>query len=118
MRVVSLLPSATEIVYALGYGHSLVGVSHECDFPQDATTKPKMIETIFDTSRLGSEQIDALVVEYVKQGKSIYRIKFEELKRAHADLIITQELCDVCAIGVGDVLEAANGLGRRVIVIS
>jgi iron complex transport system substrate-binding protein len=118
MRVVSLLPSATEIVYALGHGDSLVGVSHECDFPENAKTKPKMIEPIFDTSRLGSEEIDALVVEYMKQGKSIYRIRFEELKRADPDLIITQELCDVCAIGAGDVLEAVNRLGKVVTVLS
>jgi ABC-type hemin transport system substrate-binding protein len=56
MHVVSLLPSAIEIVYALGYGDSLVCVSHEWDFPEGAETKPKMIESIFDTSRLGSEQ--------------------------------------------------------------
>lgn len=118
MHVVSLLPSATEIVYALGYGDSLVGVSHECDFPEGAKTKPKMIEPIFDTSRLGSEEIDTLVVEYMKRGKSIYRIRFEELKRADPDLIITQELCGVCAIGAGDVLEAVNKLGKPVSVLS
>lgn len=118
MRVVSLLPSATEIVYALGHGDRLVGVSHECDFPADAKTRPKMIEPIFETSRLGSEEIDALVVEYMRHGRSIYRIRFEELRRADPDLIITQELCDVCAIGAGDVLEAVNRLGKPVNVLS
>jgi iron complex transport system substrate-binding protein len=118
MRVVSLLPSATEIVYALGLGDSLVGVSHECDYPDDAKVKPKMIEPIFDTTSLSSEQIDRLVVSNVNEGRSIYRIKFEELKRADPDLIITQELCDVCAIGAGDVLEAVNRLGKQVRVLS
>lgn len=120
MRVVSLLPSATEIVYALGYGYGygLVGVSHECDFPADAKTKPKMIEPVFETSRLSSEEIDAFVIEYMKRGESIYRIRFEELKKADPDLIITQELCDVCAIGAGDVLEAVNRLGKPVSVLS
>ena len=118
MRVVSLLPSATEIVYALGRGDTLVGVSHECDFPEEARAKAKMIEPIFDTSRLESEEIDRLVVEHMKAGKSIYRIKFEELKKADPDLIITQELCDVCAIGAGDVLEAVNRLGKSVSVLS
>jgi iron complex transport system substrate-binding protein len=118
MRVVSLLPSATEIVYALGQGGSLVGVSHECDFPEDAKTKPKMIEPIFDTSKIGSEEIDKLVAEYMKAGKSIYRIKFEEFKKAQPDLIITQELCDVCAVGAADVLEAVNRLGKQVNVLS
>lgn len=118
MRVVSLLPSATEIVYALGLGNSLVGVSHECDYPEDAKTKPKMIKPIFDTTSLSSEQIDRLVVSNMNEGRSIYRIRFEELKRADPDLIITQELCDVCAIGAGDVLEAVNKLGKPVSVLS
>jgi len=118
MRVVTLLPSATEIVYALGQGASLVGVSHECDFPGDAKTKPQMIEPIFDTLTMGSEQIDKLVTQYMNEGKSIYRIKFDELKKAGPDLIITQELCDVCAIGAGDVLEVVNKLGKPVTVVS
>jgi len=118
MRVVSLLPSATEIVYALGHGPSVVGVSHECDFPDDARTKPKMIEPVFDTTTMGSERIDQLVVEYMKAGRSIYRIKFDELKKVGPDLIITQELCDVCAVGTADVLEAVNKLERPVAVLS
>ena len=118
MRIVSLLPSATEIVYSLGLGDSLVGVSHECDYPEEAMGKPKIIEPIFDTTKLSSERIDALVIENMREGKSIYRIKFEELKRANPDLIITQELCDVCAIGATDVLEAVNRLGKPVQVLS
>jgi len=113
-----LLPSATEIVYALGQGSSLVGVSHECDYPEDAKTKPEMIEPIFDTLTMGSEQIDKLVAQYMNEGKSIYRIKFDELKKAGPDLIITQELCNVCAIGAADLLEAVNKLGKPVTVVS
>lgn len=113
-----MLPSATEIVYALGLGHSLVGVSHECDFPPDATRKPKIIEPVFDTTRLDSDRIDALVVEYLKRGESLYRIKIDELKKADPDLIITQELCDVCAIGAGDVLAAVNQLAKPTNVLS
>ena len=116
MRVVSLLPSATEIVYALGQGSSLVGVSHECDYPEDAKTKPEMIEPISDTLTMGSEQIDKLVAQYMNEGKSIYRIKFDELKKAGPDLIITQELCNVCAIGAADVLEAVNKARYRRLV--
>ena len=118
MRVVSLLPSATEIVYALGFGTSLVGVSHECDFPEDALTKPKLIEPIFNTLEMSSREIDSLVVESIKQGRSIYRIKFDELQQADPDLVITQDLCDVCAVGAGDVLEAVNRLGKPVRVLS
>jgi len=93
-------------------------VSHECDYPEEAMGKPKIIEPIFDTTKLSSERIDALVIENMREGKSIYRIKFEELKRANPDLIITQELCDVCAIGATDVLEAVNRLGKPVQVLS
>lgn len=118
MRIVSLLPSATEIVYALGLGKELVGVSHECDFPEDAKTKPKMIEPAFDTARLDSSRIDQLVTEYSKRGESLYKIRLDEFKKTNPDLVITQELCDVCAIGAEDVLAAVNQLGKPVQVVS
>ncbi len=113
-----MLPSATEIVYALGLGGELVGVSHECDFPDDANAKPKMIEPVFDTRRLDSERIDQLVIEYVKRGERLYGIKLDEFRKASPDLVITQELCDVCAIGAEDVLAAVNQLGKPVRVVS
>jgi iron complex transport system substrate-binding protein len=118
MRIVSLLPGATEIVYALGLGADLVGVSHECDYPPDASRKPKLIEPIFDSLKMGSKEIDGKVLESIGKGQSIYRIKFDELKAANPDLIITQDLCDVCAVGATDVLEAVNRLGKPVEVIS
>ncbi len=118
MRIVSLLPSATEIVYALGLGNELVGVSHECDFPEDAKAKQKMIEPAFDTARLDSSRIDQLVVEYSKRGESLYKIRLDEFKKANPDLVITQELCDMCAIGAEDVLAAVNQLGNPVQVVS
>lgn len=118
LRIVSLLPSATEIVYALGLGDKLVGVSHECDYPEDAKSKPKMIETAFDTRQLESERIDQLVIEYSRRGKRLYKIKLDEFRKASPDLVITQELCDVCAIGAEDVLTAVNQLGKQVTVVS
>jgi len=77
-----------------------------------------MIEPIFDTLTMGSDRIDKLVVQYMNEGKSIYRIRFDELKKAEPDLIITQELCDVCAIGAEEMLEAVNRLGKPVTVVS
>lgn len=118
MGIVSFLPSATEIVYALGVGSELVGVSHECDFPKDAKAKPRMIEPAFDTTQLESERIDQLVIEYSKRGERLYKIKLDEFRKANPDLVITQELCDVCAIGAEDVLEAVNQLGKPVKVVS
>jgi iron complex transport system substrate-binding protein len=118
LRIVSLLPSATEIVYALGLGGDLVGVSHECDFPPGAAAKPKMIETAFDTRRLESERIDQLVIDYMKRGERLYTIRPDAFMKANPDLVITQELCDVCAIGAEDVLTAVNRLGKPVKVVS
>jgi iron complex transport system substrate-binding protein len=118
LRIVSFLPSATEIVYALGLGSELVGVSHECDFPPEAKGKPKMIEPAFDTRQLESERIDRLVIEYTKRGKPLYKIKLDEFGEANPDLVITQELCDVCAIGAEDVLAAVNQLGKPAKVVS
>lgn len=118
MRVVSLLPSATEIVYALGLGDALVGVSHECDFPEDARRKSKIIEPLFQSETMDSRKIDALVIDSMKQGRSIYRIKIDELRRANPDLIITQELCDVCAVGANDVRDAAKQLEKPVSILT
>ena len=118
LRIVSFLPSATEIVYALGLGNDLVGVSHECDFPSEAKGKPKMIEAAFDTRKLESERIDQLVIDYTKRGEHLYKIKFDEFRKASPDLVVTQELCDVCAIGAEDVLAAVNQLGKPVKVVS
>jgi iron complex transport system substrate-binding protein len=118
LRIVSLLPSATEIVFALGLGEELVGVSHECDFPEAAKFKPKMIEIAFDTRLLESERIDRLVNEYVGRGEKLYKIRFDDFREANPDVVITQELCDVCAIGTDDVLEAVNQLGKSVTVVS
>jgi iron complex transport system substrate-binding protein len=118
LRIVSFLPSATEIVYSLGLGNELVGVSHECDFPNEAKAKPKMIEPTFDTRQLESERIDKLVIEYTKRGERLYKIKLDEFDRANPDLVITQELCDVCAIGTEDVLPAVNQLEKPVKVVS
>ena len=118
MRIVSFLPSATETVYALGLGSELVGVSHECDFPSDANAKPKMIEPAFDTRKLESERIDQLVIDYTKRGERLYKIKLDKFRKANPDLVITQELCDVCAIGTEDVLAAVNQLEKPVKVVS
>ena len=99
-------------------GNDLVGVSHECDFPPDAERKPKIIEPIFKSEQLDSQRIDDLVHEYSKRGERLYRINMDELRKANPDLIITQELCNVCAIGAEDVLSAVNKLAKPVNVLS
>lgn len=100
MRIVSLLPSATEIVYALGLGDSLVGVTHECDFPADAKTKPVLVESMLpnEGKDLAPGEVDARIVEAVCAGQPVYRFKPGALEAAKPDIILTQGLCDVCAV--------------------
>lgn len=112
MRICSLLPSATEIVYALGLSDRLYGVSHECDFPPEAATKPAIIRPAFDPSTLSSVEIDHAVMERLRRGEGIYTIDLDRLQQADPDLILTQEMCDVCAVPYSEVRLAVERLRR------
>ncbi len=118
MRVVSLLPSATEIVYLLGLGEQLTGVSHECDYPPAALGKRKIIKSAIASSELTSQEIDWHVSALLERGEGIYQIDLEALKSADPDLILTQKLCDVCAAPYQTVLEAVIKLPRKPEVLS
>jgi iron complex transport system substrate-binding protein len=114
-RIVSLIPSATEIVCALGLRESLVGVSHECDYPKSVTSLPVVCEPKLDP-RLSSAAIDRSVRALVEQALSVYRVRSEVLSRLAPDLIVTQHQCEVCAVSEGDVRAACAtlGLGARI----
>lgn len=101
MRVVSLLPSATEILFALGLDREIVGVSHECDFPARARAKRVVIHSRLPHDAPPAE-IDRLVREYVSRGESLYSVDAEALAELAPDLIITQDLCQVCAASPDD----------------
>jgi iron complex transport system substrate-binding protein len=107
MRIVSLLPSATEILFALGLGDNVVGVSHECDFPAAARTKRVVIQ-----SRIAHDatpvQIDTQVREYVSRGESLYAVDAQALEELCPDLIVTQDLCHVCAASPDDLATALS----------
>ena len=118
MRICSFLPSATEIVYALGLGDSLYGVSHECDYPEEARAKPRVVTSRIDSDRLGSAEIDRLVSELMSRGEPLYEVDAAALERARPDLVITQELCEVCAVSLDDVQAAIAGLPHAPRVIS
>ena len=118
MRICSLLPGGTELLYALGLGEAIVGVSHECDFPPEARTKPRVILTVIDQDRLSSEAIDAAVRQALKQRTSLYTVDEDALRRAAPDLIVTQELCEVCAIDTAQVTQAVRVLPSRPQVLS
>jgi len=96
MRIVSLLPSATETLFALGFDDEIVGVSHECDFPAAAKTKTCVVRSRIPTD-LPPAEIDRLVREHVERGESIYAVDRDLMEELKPDLVITQELCHVCA---------------------
>jgi iron complex transport system substrate-binding protein len=112
MKIVSLLPSATEIVYALGLGEDLVGVTDECDFPADAVTKPVVSRSALPQGRpLTSREIDAAVRERVDADRPLYVLDADLIRREQPDVILTQDLCRVCAVPAGHVEEALAQLG-------
>lgn len=116
-RIVSLLPSATEIVYALGLGGRLAGVTHECDFPDEARTKPVLTASALNHDGRPGD-IDRHVRRAVHQGSSLYTLDAQRLAQLSPDLILTQELCEVCAVSYGIVSRAARALEGSPLVVS
>lgn len=112
MKIVSLLPSATEIVYALGLGENLIGVTDECDYPPDAVTKPVVSRSALPQGRpLTSREIDAAVRDRMDAGRPLYVLDTDLIRRQQPDVILTQDLCRVCAVPAGHVEEALAQLG-------
>jgi iron complex transport system substrate-binding protein len=109
MRIVSLLPSLTELVCALGRGDDLVGVSHECDYPPGVEALPHLTRSRIPTAA-SSGTIDAMVAE---QAGSLYELDGDQLARLAPDLVLTQEQCDVCAVNEATVRRVASGLPGR-----
>jgi iron complex transport system substrate-binding protein len=116
--IVTTLPSATEIVSLLGLEHILVGITHECDYPPSVTKKPVVMRSVFDTKKMTSKQIDDSVLSYATKGKSIYEIDEELLRTLKPDLIITQELCEVCATPLREVAKIIGSLRPKPKVLS
>ncbi len=108
-RVVTLIASATEIVAGLGLAHQLVGISHECDHPQEVLGLPRLSASKVDPE-LSSADIDRGVREIVRDGLSVYRVNVSELERLRPDVIVTQDHCEVCAVSLSDVEEALCSL--------
>ncbi len=117
MRIVSLLASATEIVCALGLEDSLVGISHECDWPHRVLDRPRVSRTRFDPEELTSGEIDAAVRQAMAEHGSVYEVDAEQLEALAPDLVLTQAVCEVCAVptpGVRQVVES-RGLDAEVL---
>jgi iron complex transport system substrate-binding protein len=117
MRIVSLVPHATELLFALGLGPEVVAVTHECDFPREALQRPKVTNDVLPAG-LSAGEIDAAVRERTLQGEAIYALDGEALAELEPDLIVTQELCPVCAVSYDEVAALAEQLPSRPRVIA
>ena len=118
MRIVSLLPSATEIVCAIGLRDELVGITHECDFPPEVEGIPIMTRSVHDLGTSSSRDIHRLVTASVHGGSSLYALDEEALAAAEPDLILTQELCRVCAVSYREVNDVARAIDADITVVS
>ena len=118
MRIVSLLPAATEICFALGLGNDLVGVSPDCDHPPAAGEKPVVSRTLLQYEGKSSGETSRMVGERLESGGGLYQVDEPALRRADPDLILTQGLCEVCAPTLGDVEDVARRLPREPAILS
>lgn len=112
-RIVSFLPSATELLYEFGVEDDLYGVTHECKYPQEASLKPQVINSVIKSDELDSKEIDVMTCKLLNEGKNIFVIQENNLKNADPDLIIAQETCEVCAAYSSQVNEAVRILGKK-----
>jgi iron complex transport system substrate-binding protein len=118
MKICSLLPSATEILFAIGLGDQVVAVTHECDYPPAARSKPVITRCAFDSERMTPSEIDVAVRTLAAEGKSLYRIDERLLHELAPDLIVTQDLCHVCAITPQEVDRAIESLPQKPRIVS
>jgi iron complex transport system substrate-binding protein len=117
MRIVSLVPSATEMLFALGVGDEVTAVTHECDFPSEALDLPKVTRDVIGPG-LAPDEIDRAVRSLTEQGRSIYELDEPAVRRLQPDLIVTQELCAVCAVSYDDVRAVAERLDPKPRVVA
>ena len=118
MRIASMLSSATEIVYALGLQDHLVGISHECDWPPPALRLPRLSRSRFDPAGLTSGEIDAEVRRCMAEHGSVYQVDTDALRDVRPDVILTQAVCEVCAVPTGSVDAAVAELSWQPAVVS
>jgi len=116
-RIVSFLPSSTEILYEIRADSQLVGVTHECKYPDDAKKKPRVINSSFDGSKMNSKEIDEKIVELVQSGRDIYVLNDDKLRKAKPDLIIAQGVRGVCSIHKRDRATSVLGYSPDVLVL-
>jgi iron complex transport system substrate-binding protein len=112
-RIVSFLPSATEMVYVLGLGNQLVGVTHECDYPLEAKTKTVVVRSVLPVDGMSQREIDVAVTERLRNGLSLYQVDETLVQNIAPDLILTQDLCQVCAPSGNEVTQLLKTLSSK-----
>ncbi|HYR74476.1 MAG TPA: cobalamin-binding protein [Pyrinomonadaceae bacterium] len=112
-RIVSFLPSATEMVCALGLADQLVGITHECDYPAETKGKPIVVRNVLPIEEMSQSEIDVAVAQRIGQGNSLYQVDEKLLKELAPDLILTQDLCQVCAPSGNEVAQVLNLLPNK-----
>lgn len=112
-RIVSFLPSATELIYELEAQEKLFGVTHECNYPNDASSKPRVIESVFETENMSSQEIDDQICSLSERGQDIYKLVTQNVINAKPDLIISQEICEVCSAYTNQVKNAIKILDEK-----
>jgi len=112
-RIISFLPSATELIYELGAQEKLFGVTHECNYPSEATSKPKVIESVFEPEKMSSKEIDEKICDLSEKGEDIYKLVTQNVSDAKPDLIISQEICEVCSAYTNQVKNAIDILDEK-----
>src|SRR5438876_1103521 len=112
-RIVSFLPSATEMACALGLGNQLVGITHECDYPPEVQGKPIVVRNVLPIETMSQPEIDAAVTQRMRDGLSLYQVDEKLLQELAPDMIITQDLCQVCAPSGNEVTHALNLLPKK-----
>ncbi len=117
IKIVSFLPSATEILYEIGAGNQVIGVTHECSYPEAAKSKPRVINSSFDASTMSSKEIDDKIVTLFGNGKDIYIVNDNLLKELRPDIIIAQGICEVCSPFTKEIKRAISILGYNPKVI-
>jgi iron complex transport system substrate-binding protein len=113
MRICSLVPGATEVVTMLGFADALVGISHECDYPEEVRRIPVMVHPAVDSDGADSAEIDRQVKALMSSGRSLYRVDERALTEARPDIILAQEVCDVCAVTPHDLGQVMRSLPHR-----
>ena len=117
-RIVSFLPSATELLYEFGAEDMLYGVTHECKYPENAKTKPRVISSVINSDELSSKEIDTKTCQLLNEGKEIFTLHEKNILEANPDLIISQETCEACAAHTSQVNKAIQILQKKPIIYS